>query len=231
MATPSVDAPARRAPLTRDAVLRAAVAYADRDGIEALSMRRLGQELGVEAMSLYNHVANKEDLLDGMVDVVVGEIEPPAEGARWKARLRRRILSAREALLRHPWASSVIGSRRTLTPAVMEYMESMARILREGGFSIDLVHHAFHVLGSRILGFAQELYDDSEALADSPEIAAVMLQQMADRFPYLTEMATQVTHGDPIVGSGCDDQFEFEFGLDIVLDGLERLRKAAPNRA
>ena len=215
---------AARLPLTRERVLQAAVALADREGIASVSMRKVAAELGVEAMSLYNHVANKEDLLDGMVDLVVGEIDAPAEGVDWKAAMRGRILSAREALLRHPWASAVMASRVNMTGTVMRYMESTMALLRQGGFSVDLTHHAIHVLGSRIFGFAQELYDDSEALAASPDIA--MLEQMAADFPTLTELASQISHEGPTVGIGCDSQLEFEFGLDIMLDGLERLRLA-----
>lgn len=212
-----------RLPLTRDRVLQAAIAYADKAGVGALSMRRLGQELGVEAMSLYNHIANKEDLLDGMVDVIVQEIDEPAPSGDWKTILRTRILSARRALLRHPWASAVMVTRTNMTPTMMRYMDSLIGILRRGGFSIDLAHHAIHVLGSRMLGFAQELYDDTEALEANPEIAAIMLKQMADEYPHITELAMEVSHDeDSIVGTGCDDQFEFEFALDLILDGLER---------
>jgi AcrR family transcriptional regulator len=212
-----------RQPLTRERVLRAAVGLADREGIAALSMRKLGQELGVEAMSLYNHVANKEEILDGIVDLVVMEVDPPDAGAHWKAALRTRILSARAMLVRHPWASAVIVSRVNITPTMMRYMETMGGILRRGGFSVDLMHHALHVLGSRILGFVQELYDDSAALAENPEMAAVMLQQMADEFPTMTALATQIAHDGALVGAGCDTQFEFEFGLDLILDGFERM--------
>lgn len=212
-----------RQPLTRERVLHAAVALADREGIGAVSMRKLGQELGVEAMSLYNHVANKEEILDGIVDLVVMEVDPPDAGAHWKTALRNRILSARAMLVRHPWASAVIVSRVNITPTMMQYMESMGGILRGGGFSVDLMHHALHVLGSRILGFVQELYDDSAALAENPEMAAVMLQQMADEFPNMTALATQISHDGDLVGAGCDTQFEFEFGLDLILDGFERM--------
>ena len=216
-----------RIPLTRERVLHAAVGLADAAGIEALSMRRLGQELGVEAMSLYNHVANKEDIFDGMVDIVVGEIDVPDSALDWKTAIRQIILSARRSLLRHRWASEVIISRVEVTPTMLAYMDSMAGVLRRGGFSVDLTHHAFHVLGSRILGFVQELYDDSEAMADSPDASAVMLEQMADVYPYITELAVAVTHdAETTIGGGCDDQFEFEFGLDLILDGLELLRHA-----
>lgn len=199
---------------------------ADQEGIDGLSMRRLGQELGVEAMSLYNHVANKEDLLDGMVDVAVGEIDPPLADADWRAVYRARVLAARRTMLRHPWASAAIVSRKTITPTMMGYMDSMAGVLRDGGFSVDLTHHAMHIMGSRNLGFAQELYDDSEALAESPEIVAAMLEQMAGAYPHLTDIAKAVSHEEAtIVGTGCDDQFEFEFALDLILDGMERLRR------
>jgi AcrR family transcriptional regulator len=222
----------RREPLNRERVLRAAVDLADREGIEALSMRRLGQELGVEAMSLYNHVGGKEDILDGMVDTIIGEIEPAPDDGAWQPAARARILSARRTMLRHPWASAVIVSRTQASPAVMRYMDTMAGILRRGGFSVDLLHHAFHALGSRVLGFSQELYDDSSDLAAGDEMQAVMLSQMAKEYPYITQIVQQVVHDDAsVVGSGCDDQWEFEFALDLLLDGLERLRNASPDGA
>src|SRR5436190_17918379 len=150
-----VEAP-RRVRLSRDRVLRAAVALADDTGIESLSMRKLAQELGVVPMALYKHVANKEELLDGMVDVVVGEIDPPVHGTDWKSAVRQRILSARRVLLRHPWASRVLESRANPTPPVLGYMDSMIGMFRTGGFSVDLIHHVMHTLGSRIFGFTQE---------------------------------------------------------------------------
>jgi AcrR family transcriptional regulator len=215
-----------RTPLNRDRVLRAAVELADREGIEAFSMRRLGQELGVEAMSLYNHVAKKEDVLDGMVDLIVGEIDPAADGSDWKAAARNRILSARTVMLRHPWASAVIVSRRQPSPAMMGYMDGTGGIMLRGGFSVDLMHHAFHALGSRVLGFSQELYDDSGELEAAPEMQALMLRQMAEAYPNITAVMAQVAHDDAsVVGSGCDDQFEFEFALDLILNGLEGLRQ------
>jgi AcrR family transcriptional regulator len=215
-----------RTPLNRDRVLRAAVELADREGIEAVSMRRLGQELGVEAMSLYNHVARKEDVLDGMVDVIVAEIDAASDASDWKTAARNRILSARRVMLRHPWASAVIVSRRQPGPLMMGYMDAMGGIMRRGGFSVDLMHHAFHTLGSRVLGFSQELYDDSGELQLAPEMQVLMLRQMADAYPNLAAVVAQVAHDDAsVVGSGCDDQFEFEFALDLILSGLEGLRQ------
>jgi AcrR family transcriptional regulator len=212
-----------REPLSRERVLRAAVALADRGGVESLSMRKLAEQLGVVPMALYKHVSNKEEMLDGMVDVVVGEIDPPAGTNDWKTAVRQRILSARRALLRHPWASRVIESRTSPTPALLEYTDQMIGLFRAGGFSIDLTHHAMHAMGSRLLGFSQELFDDT-ADAD-PEAEAEMFGAMADTYPSIYELYMAVTHHDAsVVGQGCDDQFEFEFALDLLLDGLEKFR-------
>ncbi|GAB1645455.1 TetR/AcrR family transcriptional regulator C-terminal domain-containing protein [Krasilnikovia sp. MM14-A1259] len=203
-------------------MLRAAVAHADRAGIDALSMRKLAQELGVVPMALYKHVANKEELLDGMIDVVVSEIDPPAADADWKPAIRQRILCARRVLLRHPWASQVIETRVTPTPAVLRYMDSMIGTLRRGGFSIDLTHHAMHALGSRLWGFSQEVYNDTRGGPVDPAVQAAMLS----RYPHVAELAMAVSHEDSsIVGTGCDDQAEFEFALDILLDGFDRLHQ------
>jgi AcrR family transcriptional regulator len=215
-----------REPLSRERILRTAMALADEGGVDSLSMRRIALELGVVPMALYKHVANKDELLDGLVDVVVGEIDPPLPDGDWKTTIRERVLSARRALLRHPWASQVIESRTDPTPAVIEYMDSMIGIFRAGGFSIDVTHHAMHAMGSRLLGFSQELFDDTAD--DGPEVQAMMLQWMADRYPHITEMVAAINHDDAsVVGSGCDDQFEFEFALDLMLDGLDRLRTTA----
>jgi AcrR family transcriptional regulator len=225
MATKIEEAARPREPLTRERILLAAVALADEAGVESLSMRRLAQELGVVPMALYKHVANKDELLDGMTDVVVAEIDPPIEGADWKTTMRERILSARRALLRHPWASRVLESRGAPTPTVIGYIDSMMGIFLDGGFSIDLMHHAMHVMGSRILGFSQELFDDAASMPEAE--AAAMWSQMADVYPNIAKLVpvAMSTHEGPVVGGGCDDQFEFEFALDLVLDGLERLRE------
>jgi AcrR family transcriptional regulator len=213
-------------------VLRAAVELADERGIDALTMRSLGQELGVEAMSLYNHVSNKEDVLDGIVEVVVGEvlaavaaIEPPGDAAEWQPVVRARILAARDVLLRHRWAPGVLESRTDMPPSLLGYYDSLLGLMRGGGFSLDLAHHALHALGSRALGFSQELFVTDDKDVD-PDVMALMLQQMAGRYPDLAELMRIVAHDDQsTLGSGCDDQFEFEFGLDVILDGLERLRE------
>jgi AcrR family transcriptional regulator len=214
MATHTDPDQATRTRLSRERVLRAAVGLADDQGIESVSMRKLAQELGVDPMSLYNHVANKEDLLDGMVDLVIGEIDPGPSDGDWKTVLRARAMAARETLLRHRWATRV-------------HFEAVAGILRDGGFSVDLMHHALHVLGSRMLGFTQELFDVAGPLAEGPEVLALTARRMAGEFPHLSEMLLQISHDEAtVVGSGCDDQLEFAFALDLILDGLERLRDA-----
>lgn len=216
-----------RTPLSRRRVLDTAVALADEGGVDALSMRRIAQALGVVPMALYKHVANKNELLDGMIDVVVGEIDPPVTDADWKTVVRSRVLSARRMLLRHPWASQVIEARTkarvTPTPGVMAYLDSMIAVFRAGGFSLDLVHHTMHVMGSRLLGFSQELFEDTPQGVPDPD--APSPEEMAARYPHITELAMAVAHDqESVVGAGCDDQFEFEFALDLTLDGLERLR-------
>jgi AcrR family transcriptional regulator len=217
---------AARKPLSRERVLRAAVELADERGIEALTMRSLGQALGVEAMSLYNHVSNKEDLLDGVVEVVgeelVAAIEELPRG-EWKDTMRRWILTAREVLLRHRWAPAVLETRRQPPPPIMRYYDSLLGLMLEGGFSMDLAHHAMHALGSRALGFSQELFVTDDDGVD-PDVMAVMIRQTASVYPNLAELLKVVYHDPDTTLGGCDDQFEFEFGLDLLLDGLERLR-------
>jgi AcrR family transcriptional regulator len=215
-----------RLPLSRERVLRAAVALADERGIEALTMRNLGQELGVEAMSLYNHVANKEAILDGAIELVVGEVleavrdETLSDPAEWKAVTRRRILTARAVLLRHRWAPKVLETRSEMSTVVLRYYDGLLGLMFAGGFSADLAHHAMHALGSRALGFTQELYEEDD---DVPaETVSLMVQQMAAEYPHLAEMLKVVTHDADTTLGWCDDQFEFEFGLDLLLDGLEK---------
>jgi AcrR family transcriptional regulator len=211
----------RRAPLSRDRVLRAAVALADDAGIESVSMRRLAQELGVVPMALYKHVANKDELLDGMVDAIVGEIDPPVPSSDWRTAVRQRILSARRALRRHAWASRLIESRPAPTPVVLAYLDSMIGMFRAGDFSVDLTHHVVHALGSRMFGFTQELFDNSGSV--DPDVRAAALRRMSGRYPHVVAVASGGDHS--AVGPGCDDQFEFEFGLDLLLDGVDRLRR------
>lgn len=213
--------PSAREPLNRQRVLAAALAFADADGLEALSMRALADRLGVVPMALYKHVANKEELIDGMIDLVIDEIAPPSTGP-WQPAVRARILSARDAQLRHPWASAAMESRSTPTLTVLRYMDSMIGMFLAGGFSVDLTHHCMHALGSRMFGFSQELYRGGQAPTPDGEAA----RQTAMMFPNIVLVATGADHDEhSVVGSGCDDQFEFEFALDLVLDGFELLRR------
>ena len=214
----------RRAGLSRERVLRAAVELADESGIESVTMRALARRLGVEAMALYNHVADKEELLDGMVEVVWSEINDATSGidGEWKTALRRRALSAREVLLRHRWTPGVLESRATMPAPVTRYFDSLIGLFRNGGFSYDLTHHALHVLGTRALGFTHEPWDDSQPIPDP----SLLARQMAGEYPNIAAMLEGVSHDPDTTLGWCDDQFEFEFALDLLLDGLERLRDA-----
>jgi AcrR family transcriptional regulator len=213
---------ASRATLTKDRVLRAAIDLADREGIEAVSMRRLGQELGVEAMALYRHVRDKEDLLDGMIDTVVGEIGQPDPGDDWKQSMRELALAARTQMLGHPWAPGVLIGRPNVGPAALRQIDTVLGILASGGFSIEMAHHALHVLGSRVFGFTQDPFTDSTDADADPEQSAAFARAMAPTLPHVAELALAATH-DGALGA-CDDDFEFRFGLDLILDGLERAR-------
>ncbi len=214
-----------RIPLSRDRVLRAAVAIADADGIQSVTMRRIGDALGAEAMSLYYHVANKAALLDGIVELVTTEINDAVDqidlpAADWKQAMRRRILSAREIMLRHPWAPRLFETRTS--PAVIVYHDRLVGLMHAGGLSYDLAHHALHALGSRALGFSQELFDPSAGAGGASDR---MLVDLAGQLPNLVGMLSEVAHDDPDSTLGwCDDQAEFEFSLDLILDGLDRLR-------
>jgi AcrR family transcriptional regulator len=216
-----------RIPLSKERVLAAAVKVADEGDIDSLTMRNLAEELGVEAMSLYYHVANKEAVLDGVIDAVMAEIEEalggfgvPEDGADWKTAARHRILTARQVMLRHPWAPGVFETRTTMSPILVLYFEGLLGTLREGGFSYDLAHHAMHALGSRALGFSQELFQPEDDAGDEANDA--MLKEMAEHLPYLVGMLTEIAHDDPDSTLGwCDDETEFSFALDLILDGLE----------
>jgi AcrR family transcriptional regulator len=208
-----------RLPLTRERVLAAAVALADRGGIESLSMRKLAQELGVEAMSLYHHVANKDDILDGLVDVVFGEIDLPTGEDGWRAAMRQRAISAREALRRHPWATGLMESRPTPGAANLRHHDAVLGVLRGAGFSVQLAAHAYSLLDSYIYGFAlQEASLPFHTPEEAAEVAqAIMAEFPAAEYPHLTEIAV-----DHVLQPGYDYGNEYLFGLDLILDGLER---------
>jgi len=218
----------RRAPLSRERVLRAAVKLADRDGIESLSMRKLGQELGVEAMSLYNHVSNKEEILDGLVDAVFAEIELPTPGVDWAEAMRRRAVSAREALKRHPWALGLLESRVQPGPANLRHHDAVLGSLRTAGFSIEMSAHAYSVLDSYIYGFTlNELALPLATRQDVTEVAGnIVRESPAGEYPYLAEMA--IEH---VMKQKYDYGDEFEFGLELILEGLKKAsteRQTAP---
>jgi AcrR family transcriptional regulator len=210
-----------RIPLSRERVLRAGVAFADANGVASLSMRKLGEVLGVEAMSLYNHVANKDDLLDGMVDLVFSEIDLPSGGGDWKTAMRTRAQSARQALGRHPWAIALMSSRTSPGSATLRHHDAVIGSLRTAGFSIDLAAHAFSALDSYIYGFAlqEATLPLGETEEETAEVARMMVQQFPrELYPHLYEFT--IEH---VLKPGYDYSAEFEFGLDLILDGLQKL--------
>jgi AcrR family transcriptional regulator len=222
MAVRTQEPPPKRTPLSRERVLRAAIALADARGAEELTMRKLAKELGVEAMSLYNHVANKTDLLDGMIDIVFGEIDAPAGGEDWKAELRKRAASTREALNRHRWAIGEMEGRTTHGPNNLHIHNAVLGCLRAAGFSIEMTVHAMSVQDAYIYGFALQQSDMS---SQTPEdFAAAAKQQMVDyaealaEYPHLVEVV-----GGYVAKAGYDYDSEFLFGLDVILDRLEQL--------
>jgi AcrR family transcriptional regulator len=225
MAAKPTSDPPPRVPLSRERVLDAAIALADEGGIESLTMRKLAQALGVEAMSLYNHVANKGDLVHAIVDRVVGEIELPA-GGDWERAIRTCARSAHDAFLRHPWACSLAmapGAIPTAPTARMRYIEWLLGTLREAGFSADLTYHAYHALDSHILGFTLWQLGHAIPTEDMEALAATFLGSLpADEYRYLIEHAHQ-----HLAGLGHDGPSDFEFGLDLILAGLERARETA----
>ncbi|WP_229406479.1 TetR/AcrR family transcriptional regulator [Micromonospora sp. NBRC 110038] len=247
------DRSATRAParLSREAIVVAAIGLADRDGLAGLSMRRLAQHLGVDAMSIYYHLRDKDTLLAAMVDAVAAEIEadgeigaaalgggtgaggeaaagsgPAGAGAPgpWTDQLRALIMRARRTMLRHPWAARVLEARDTPTPAVLRHIERVLAVLRGGGCSVSLSHHALHLLGSRILGFSQDLFDDSPNTAATGEAAAAQAAAWAESMPHIAELAVAVSHSGAL--GGCDDEDEFAFALDLLIEGLDRRRLA-----
>jgi AcrR family transcriptional regulator len=217
-----------RPPLSRERILQQGIRLADESGIESLTMRKLARALGVEAMSLYNHVANKGDLVDGMVELVVEEIELPSTGEDWNVAIRRCAISAHEALIRHPWACSLVIAPTSTNDAPglrIRYMEWLLGTLREGGFSADLTYHAYHALDAHIMGFTLWQLGHSAAAANVgslADFAARFAQQMREGgYRYLAEHVDQHMAAPP--GDGAR---EFEFGLDLILDGLRRQRDA-----
>ena len=218
--------------LSRERMLQAAVALADRHGIDALTMRRLAEELGAGAMSLYYHVPNKEALLDGMVDLVFSEIELPSTAIEWKTAMRRRALSTREALRRHPWALGLMESSKSPGPADLRLHDAVLGCLRQAGFSVEMAVQAYSVQDAYIYGFAlqernlpyntrQEFAQVAQRRVDEVE---KRMEDVAAAFPYLAEVVAGY-----VARQGYSFGEAFEFGLDVILDGLEQLRKRGPS--
>ena len=223
MTTPATKRAQRRVPLSRERVLDAAIKLADEGGLGSLSMRKLGQELGVEAMAIYYHFANKDEIVDGIVDLVFGEIDLPAGGADWRTAMRRRAISLRDALLRHRWAIGLMEARRNAGPANLRHHDAMIGSLRAGGFSTSMTALAYSVLDAYIYGFALTKmnlpFETAEEIAD-------VAQTMLAPFPvgeYPNLIAFMAEHLQP----GYDYGDEFEGGLDLILDGLEKARSTA----
>jgi len=213
----------RRTPLSRQRVLRAAVALADERGAEGLTMRKLATELGVEAMSLYNHVASKEDLFDGMVDIVFGEIDFSSDSPDWKAAMRQRAIATRNALLRHRWATGLMESRTNPGPESFRVHDAVLGCLRRAGFSLEMTVHAYSAQDAYIYGFA--IQEKTLVFDTSDEGAAEAARQMQEfeavlaDYPHLVEVV-----GGHVAKAGYNFDAEFLFGLDLILDGLDRLR-------
>lgn len=206
---------ADRAPLTRERVLRAGVEFADEHGVEALSMRELARELGFGVMSLYNHVVNKDELLDGMVDLVAGEIKAPPSSGDWKKDMRETAESAHQALLRHAWASTM-WSHRGPGPAKLRHMDSILKCLREAGFTVDVACQGFHAITLHIIGSTLGKLDFPVKAEELPNLASNFLEQMStEEYPYFAEHVMHHIEATDHPGS-------FEFVLDLILDGIDR---------
>ncbi|MFE7902262.1 TetR/AcrR family transcriptional regulator [Streptomyces sp. NPDC057424] len=217
-----------RTPLSRERVIRTAVAVADEKGATALTMRAIAEPLGVEAMSLYHHVAGREDILDGMVDAVFAEIDLPPRDTDWKSALRHRADSARAVLRRHPWAIGLMDSRSQPGPATLRHHDAVIGTLRAGGFSVPLAAHAVSLIDSYLYGFVlQELSLPFRGAAELDEVAGAILRDMpADAYPHLAELATE-----HVLKPGYDYADEFVFGLTLILDALHPDETAGAQRA
>jgi AcrR family transcriptional regulator len=224
MATPTLKPTERRVPLTHERVLQTALKLADQGGLESLSMRKLGQELGVEAMALYYHFANKEELLDGIVDLVWSEVELPVAGADWKSAMRQRAVSLRDVLARHRWAIGLLESRRHPGPANLRHHDAVIGNLRAAGFTMAMAAHAYSLLDGYIYGFAlTKMNLPFSTSEDVAEVAETMLEPFpVDEYPNLVAFITE--HA---MKPGYDFGEEFEYGLDVILDGLERAKTGA----
>src|SRR2546423_7926441 len=212
-----------RLPLSRERILRAALELADEGGIESISMRKLGHALGFEAMSLYNYVANKDEVLDGMLDLVLAESEPPAPSGAWQAAIREFAMSVHGSLRRHPWAAGLLMSPNRIRPARLQHMDALLGRLREAGFSAETTYHVYHVLDAHMIGFS--LWQASHSYTDEQisDMAGTFDRLIpADEYPHLHE------HGEQHLTEGPQhDVSAFEYGLDLILDGVKRIHQPA----
>ena len=212
-----------RLPLSRDRILHAALGLADEGGIESLTMRKLGQALGFEAMSLYNHVANKDDVLDGILDLVLAESEPPSPAGDWDTAIRTSAISVHGALRRHPWSCTLLMAPDRVRPARLRYMDLLLGRLREAGFSAETTYHAYHVLDGHIFGFSLWETSHTYTAEEVSNLEAKFAQTItADTYPYLHEHARQHFSEGPHRQVSA-----FEFGLDLIVDGLKKIRDTA----
>ncbi len=214
-----------RAPLDRKTVLRAAIALADAEGLDAVSMRRLAQDLGVVPMALYKHVSDKEDLLDGVVATLIEDLPvlPVRPVSQWRKAVQDTIAGARAMVATHPWSRRAIESRTRRTPAVLGHMERVSQLFLGAGFTPDLTHHVMHLLGNRIWGFSPELFPESSSAAGSTPRRAEPAPDPAD-YPGILAIAADARARRPDA-AGCDEDFEFDFALEVILDGVARLRR------
>lgn len=213
----------RREPLSREKVLRGAIEIADREGIDGLSMRRLGEALNVEAMSLYKHVSSKDDILGGMVDLVISEIALPAIGGDWRAEMRKRAISAHTVLLRHPWATMLVVERISVGPGMLRYLDATIGCLRQAGFSFPLTDYAWNAIDSYVYGFTFLKLNYPIREEEYASAAQAFLPMIpAETYPYMNEAAREVAERRH------NGILDLEFGLDLLLDGLERMLAATP---
>ena len=214
-----------RSPLDTARIVDAAIELADRQGLDAVSMRRLGDALGVTPMALYKHVAGREELIDAMVDRVVAAIATPERSDDWRDAVRTRVLAARAALRSHPWSQAAIETRTLASPTVLAYMDALMAGMFEGGLSADLVHHTMHALSTRMWGFTRDVLPTPQ-LPEDPEQRARAMTDFAASYPAIVHMATASPHA----GEACDDDAEFAFALDLILDGTQRLHESGWTR-
>lgn len=218
--------PTRRPRLDLTKVVEAAIAIADEQSLDAVSMRNVAERLGVTPMALYKHVAHRSRLVDEMLDDVLGDLRPVQTADDWQDTVRARVLAAREVLMVHPWVRDAIETRDAATPRTLAHMDSLIAAMFDGGLSADLVHHAMHALSTRMWGFTRDVLPTPQ-IPDDPDERAAAMAEFASTYPAITRMATTSPHP----GVACDDDAEFAFALDLILGGVQRLHESGWERA